>query len=125
MSAKVSGQWTLGDLIDGLAKRKADDTIMFDFGNLAPTGFDSYRGFYEDVALGWGPIGSLGMVGLLRSAAQAAIGPVFTGYKGGDYHFDRDSSLWVSNYGRADGVIITGFEDCDYMTVVRTRWVSL
>lgn len=126
---KHTGQLTLGELIDALKKRDQDHTVRFDFCGLVPTGIDSYRGYYEDLALSWGewkygqkePMN----VGSLVTLLEGAVGQTYTGYKGGDFKMDRDTAMWVANCGDSDGTCIVGVEGGDYNTVIKTAWEPL
>lgn len=70
--------------------------------------FDSYRGYYDQLALGTGlePI----TVAELLAAASEAKGKVFQGYKGGDYLMTGDTAVWFSEYGCSSGVAIVGID---------------
>lgn len=70
--------------------------------------FDSYRGYYNQLALGTGlePI----TAAELLTAASAAKGKVFQGYKGGDYLMTGDTAVWFAEYGYASGIAIVGVD---------------
>ena len=112
---------TLGGLIDLLTNRPDDQRVWFDFGGLSPTTIDSYRGYYEDAALGFSQETDPTVPQVLAEL-RGAIGKVVTGYKGGDFELHRNSRLWVANYGRTSDTAIVGVEECDYTTILRTEW---
>lgn len=66
----------------------------------------SYRGFYEQLAIGFGqawprsPV--YATVGELRAALQGAIGRTFEGWKGGDFTMSGDTTLWIAPEGTVD-----------------------
>lgn len=119
-------QKTLGQLIALLERRPADEGVRFDFCGFKPNPkqIDSYRGFYEHVAIGYLPYEDPGdpLVGQLLEALKAKVGTAMEGYKGGDYTMDADCLLWVANYGHSHGTAILGLEDEDFATIIRTGY---
>jgi hypothetical protein len=83
-----------------------------------PTVFDSYRGYYEDLALGYSNKGEYPTVGKLLEHAEACLGKDFTGWKGGEYTAREDSTLWVANSGETGSTAIVGVEKYLYITVL-------
>lgn len=117
----------LGELIDVLAARPKDQTVRFDIGSLYPTRLMSYRGYYEQLALGYmdrDDKGSKGFpnVDAVLAELRSAIGATFTGYKGGEYVMRSETPLWVANYGNTSETIIVGVCDNDYQTVLATAY---
>lgn len=100
-----SDQLTLGKLIEKLALLPTDTPIA-GLGDL-----DSYRGYYCDLA--FEPTDEATTAGELLERCRAAMGQVFTGYKGGDYVMGAQTPLWVSRYGDASGLKLMGFEPRD------------
>lgn len=82
---------TIGELISYLEKLDPKHVVENGFG--AP---DSYRGYYDDVA--FAPEENT-TVGEMLKHAKAAIGPTFTGYKGGEYVYDKNTDAWLAQYG--------------------------
>jgi len=115
----------LGELIDLLKVRPKDHYIRFDFGNLVPTKCDSYRGYYDDLAIGFDETNYPNpTVDVVLKDLKAAVNKEFTGYKGGEYRMTRKSRVWVANYGHTSDTVITGIEGCDYMVVLKTAWIT-
>lgn len=114
---------SLGAFIDLLAARPADQSVQFDFGSFRPTGFDSYRGFYDHLALGYSE-GAAGfhLVGSLLAAARECVGQSFEGYKGGMFRVGRQTPLWVANHGEAPSSCVIGVHGGRYETVVLTGY---
>jgi hypothetical protein len=112
----------LGDIIDALHLVKPESRVEFDFGGLEPTGVDSYRGYYSDLALGFGEDGK--NAGDLLSELTSADGAVFKGYKGGEYRMNRDTPVWVANYGDSHGVAVVAVEDQDWRVQLRTQLID-
>jgi hypothetical protein len=115
-------QLNLGELIYELEKCRPDTQVNYDFGALIPDGFDSYRGYYEQLALGWkeGEHGEIVTVEELLTKAKETELKEFTGYKGGEYVMYRETPLWVANYGRCHGTAIVGVTDNGYQVIINT-----
>lgn len=112
----------LGELIDALEACEPESQVTFDFGGFEPTGIDSYRGYYSDLALSFGDQGLL--AGKLLAELRDADGGVFEGYKGGKYRMDRSTPVWVANYGRSHGVAVVAVEDQDWRVLIRTALID-
>lgn len=105
-------QWTLGDMIDAIAKEATPGGWCYTALGHRPGDWHSYRGYYDQLALDWSedrrdvmPPMSMEEFG---AATRACLGRVFTGYKGGEYAMNRSTPLWLSTYGDASGVAIVG-----------------
>lgn len=94
---------TLGSLIGALDQLPDDNFVSFEDG-LYPGHFESYRGYYDDLAIV--PQSEPQHVGALRKLAVAARGSVFEGYKGGHYQMTNGTPLWRAEYGRTGPAII-------------------
>ena len=128
-------QLTMGEFIDRLESLDVDRSIYIQ-GGLTPNTkavipFNSYRGYYHHLALV--PLDPLDqrspdspthmLVGELLSKSRAALQRrVFQGYHGGDYEMGRDTRLWVSRYGYADGTAVVGVDELEYGSVTIRTW---
>jgi hypothetical protein len=116
---------TLGEFTALLRGRPSDQTVRYDFCYMIPTTFDSYRGYYNQLALGHCELdyktNEITVEELLKRAV-AADGKVFEGYKGGQYTMGPYTRLWVANYGHVGSTAIVGLAHSDYMTVIQTAW---
>lgn len=95
--------------------------VRFDFpGYCAPNGFNSYRGYYEQLAIGYERTNPtcLNTVGKFLEGLKETIGKTFTGYKGGGNIMDQDTEIWVSNYGDASGVTVTRVIEKGYVYLI-------
>lgn len=113
----------VGELIAELKKYDRGAYLRVDRSpiELAPCDLDSYRGYYEDLAIGvesarrapWN-------VGDLVAQLEERIGTTMTGYKGGEYTIRSTTRVWISNYGESSGTRVTGTRyagwGCVYLT---------
>jgi hypothetical protein len=109
---RASTQLTLGGLIAALEAMPEDAPVA----NLHSP--DSYRGYYCDLYFERGD--GTRSAGALLADCRAAMGQVFTGYKGGDYVMGALTPLWIASHGhcgqkllavRADGGIDIAEDD--------------
>lgn len=90
---------TLGELIDQLkAVKDKTKVVLIQPGNRNPAGFDSWRGSYDELALGYGGSEPVTVKQLLKQA-RAANGKTFNGWKGGEFVMDRSTPVWIDNPG--------------------------
>ena len=110
-------QMTLGDLIEALFALPAgalEQSVCFELPWLYPTRFDSYRGYYDQIALGVEHVedlrpGGTGTTGRnLQDRACATVGQSFTGWKGGEYKMTARTPVWVDNPGDCSSVARVG-----------------
>ena len=120
---RASQNMRLGAFIEALEKRPQDQRISFDFCGLSPEKLQSYRGFYDDLALPFDVAYPSVKVSDMLANARAAIGRTFEGYKGGDYLMDADTLLWVSPYGESHSTAVVGVTGNDYETIIETAWM--
>ena len=103
--------YSIGNFIEDLKKFNPKANITIPPFNLNPTGFDSYRGYYSDLALEYTTENSYMTAGELLKKAEECIGKTFTGYKGGEFEMTEDTTLWIANYGKSTDVVVTGIKD--------------
>lgn len=117
-------QMTLGEFIQALEAVDPLSSIYFEFACCPPTEFDSYRGYYDHLALGFaGDYGAKGQtVADLLEQARKALGAEFTGWKGGDYTMHEDTPLWVANPGNTGSTAIVGVREVVYGALIETAW---
>lgn len=115
---------TLDEFIAALEHADPLSSVYFEFACCEPTEFDSYRGFYDHLALGFaGDYGARGQtVADLLEKARKALGAEFTGWKGGDYTMHGDTPLWVANPGNTGDTAIVGIREHVYGTLIQTAW---
>lgn len=113
---------TLGELIAALGKAKADQPVLFDFCDLAPCGVDSYRGYYDHLAIGHKVQSHTEPVVVAQILAELTLanGSYFTGYKGGEFRMGPSTPVWVANYGRSHATAVTGVFAPEFGPVIIT-----
>lgn len=107
---------TYKQLLIAVGELKPETIIRFDFGYLTPSGMHSYRGYYEDMAIGYksGVFDRL-TAGQWLDELKSFRKEKLYGYKGGVYPVMDNTCLWVSSdSSEATGTIITGIKDLRY-----------
>lgn len=118
-------QMSVGELIDALERKPADMKLRLDFDYFRPVNIDSYRGYYEDVAIGYDREAPEMTVDEFRSHLKSKLGSQMTGYKGGEYIINEDTAVWASNYGDAASVAVVDVEQVGGYVVLRTKFVGV
>lgn len=117
----MKNQLTLGEFIALLEECKPDAEIRYDFCDLMPEGIDSYRGYYDQLAIGWTANASTPIVSNILDICKRSIGQTFEGYKGGDY--TNGTPLWVANRGQCHSTAIVGVENNNWIVFIETARV--
>lgn len=129
-------QLSLGDFIKELESvdLKYDEEtykdVEFDFGTALPTQLDSWRGSYDEIALGYKLSGydnngehfANTKADKLLEHLKSAIGKEYEGYKGGDFTMDENTPVWVANYGHSGNTGVVGVLDSGYKLVIITAY---
>jgi hypothetical protein len=55
---------------------------------------------------------------------EEADGKTFTGYKGGDYHMDRSTPVWVANHNESGSTAIVDIRDGGWRTILVTTSID-
>jgi hypothetical protein len=133
-----SPQLSLGELItrieeSGILAEDGDDKdIRYDFGTAIPTCLDSYRGSYDELALGYKLTGyddssvprSIKAKDLLKHL-KSAIGKEFTGWKGGEFKMSEQTPVWVANCGDSGSTAIVGvLKEGSYGLIILTTYIE-
>lgn len=117
---------TIGELMDALERYNEDTDVFFEFGFTRPSTIASWRGDYSMAALGfelYSRSNHPATVGSLHAELMKAIsGLHYLGYKGGDYTFNRDTQLWVDNWGDGSHTRITKVHLRYDDVVLRCKW---
>lgn len=107
----------LRDLIAALKAQPPGDFLRIDRSpvSLTPVGVDSYRGYYEQLAIMVEAKATM-RVGSFVELLESKIDTVMEGYKGGEYNIDPMKEVWISNYGEASGSRVTGVRRAEWNT---------
>ncbi len=116
----AKNQMTLGELIAALQRKDQDASVTFGFDFARPSCVHSYRGYYEDLAIGYSRHEQCTVAALLKMLADAD-GQTFTGWKGGDYVMDLDTVVWMSNPGDSCGMAIVDVVETTYHVWLKTE----
>lgn len=103
---------TLGELIEELKDLDPEAWVYIKPYDLVPTGFDSYRGYYEDLALNFDTKGICEVKTLLKWA-ENTVGKTLLGYKGGEFYMGWKTPVWLSNYGKVSSMMLSKIEAFD------------
>jgi hypothetical protein len=124
MPKMVDNQMTLGELLRALKRCDQDKYIAFDFANFMPAdGVDSYRGYYEDLAIGYAHGVDTKVADVVKWLEEAE-GKIFDGYKGGEYLMGSDTAVWVANHGTTTGTAIVEVVDRGWRILLKTECVE-
>lgn len=100
---------TLGELINSLKSFPKDYLVFIKPYDLIPIEFDSYRGYYDQLALNYEVSGVCTVEKLLKLAKQS-VKKTFIGYKGGEFIMTKNTPVWISNYGNTSNMLLTKIE---------------
>ncbi len=101
---KTSSQLTLGEMILKLeAMPDKSLPISFDVKGFYPSGVDSWRGSYAELAICYEKRLVAPFFDTILRQLKLAVGATFIGYKGGEFLMGRATPIWVANYGEAEG----------------------
>lgn len=131
-----SNQLSLGELINELEKvdLKYDDktykSVEFDFGSAVPTDLDSWRGSYNELALGYRLSGYDNQdehfaeckADKLLEHLKESIGKEYSGWKGGEFTMSENTPIWVANSGNSGNTSVVGVYDANYKIVIITQY---
>lgn len=115
-------QLTIGGLIDTLKRKDPSVLVTFDFVHFSPRGVGSFRGYYEDLAIGYAKDECT--VECLLALLNDAVGKTFSGYKGGEYTMCTDTVVWVANHGESADTAIVDAVDDGWRVVLKTEVVG-
>jgi hypothetical protein len=101
---------TKAELRDHVSTTASDRPVYFDWCDFVPGSLDSYRGYYDHLAISIEKDCNT-TVGTLLAACREALGKTYQGYKGGQYTMDADTPVWVANWGDCRGWGIAKVED--------------
>lgn len=131
-----SNQLSLGDLILEIEKEGVENDngevkeVCYDFGSAIPTFLSSWRGSYDELALGYtfsgydkdGGCRSNEKADTLLEHLKSAVGEIYEGWKGGDFKMHEGTPIWVSNPGNVGNTGIVGVLNDGWRLVLITAY---
>ena len=109
---------TLGELIEFVDKLPLLTTVKFSNGS-HPSGVDSYRGYYSDLAIE--PSNEKINVEKFLVILRGSLGKTFMGYKGGDFIMEENTPLWMANYGDCGEAVVSISENGEGDLILITK----
>lgn len=103
-----AGNLAIGEMLKKLNNFNDDEKVTFSDGKFFDGTYDSYRGYYEDMYLGWDDEDKgFNTVGQLKETLNKALDDGgMTGYKGGEFSINNSTLVWFSNYGSTGDMIV-------------------
>lgn len=108
---KSSPQLTLGEVIAVLESSELEyenhkgtiepKHVRFDFEYIFPTGLDSWRGSYDELAITFSIEGKPPTGKEFLDWLKESVGKSYEGWKGGEYTMGKSTPLWVANSGNS------------------------
>lgn len=122
-SLAKSPQLTLGELIlklDAVSDKSKEVSFAFEYAR--PTEFDSWRGSYCELAIGFDFESKNPTTEEFLSKCREAVGKTYQGYKGGDFTMSRQTPVWVANYGNSGSTGVIDVLETDYSVILVTGY---
>lgn len=122
----------LGELIRQLKACDPEKPIRYSFWRFVPTRPRSYRGSYDQLALGWEKPDDGGKeygekwpkVRELLAWCEHALGKTYEGYKGGWYPMTERTMVWMANWGECHDTGIVAVRDAGIEVVIDTGYAE-
>jgi len=123
---------SIAELLAGLTNVDQTLSVCFEFANCRPTSLGSWRGAYDQPALGWQPSGyskreqkldEFPTVAQFCQSLRDDMDRHHGAWHGGTASFREDQKLHVDNDGDATNTVITGFSALGTRLVLHTAYV--
>ena len=103
-----AGNLTIESMLDKLSQHDNSDTITFSNGEFLDGSFGSYRGYYEDLSIGYSDKDQgFNTVKDLKDILNKALDKgIMYGYKGGEFSIDEDTLVWLAGYSDLGDMIV-------------------
>lgn len=118
---------TINEVLKSLQGANPDARVYFAFCRCVPTNVNSWRGSYDEPALGWDVAGYRGSLNeyptvksLISELEKAIDGREYTGWKGGQYKYTCSHVLHVDNHGHCTNTEIQRIEVKEYEVIIHT-----
>jgi hypothetical protein len=112
----------LTNLINILESIQQDKLVVFDFGDVTPSGFASWRGDYSLPSISYEVNSKDITVEKLLALAKEFSGSTVAGYKGGEFLMNPNDNIWVAHYGRSGHTALSDITEEGYRVVLHTKY---
>jgi len=107
--------------------------VEFDDTSFFPSGLDSWRGIYRELAFTYGQTADASPgpdAGTVLAWLEAADGEEFYGYKGGTFRMGKTTPVWVANHGEtaawdSETKAVVGIEEVEDRVIIRTAYLEV
>lgn len=113
----------LGEMISKLENLPQEVKVRFDFFDYIPGDFNSWRGAYSELALGYKrrKDGKELLAKDFLKYCKKQIGCIHQGWKGGSFEMDENSEVWVDNNGESWGLPIRDIIFDGEFVIIKTK----
>lgn len=99
---------TIRETLDRVSRFSEDDELIFSNGLYFDGDYDSYRGYYKDLAIGCDEEDKgFNTVGDIKRVLHKALDDgEMIGYKGGEFPIEQDTLVWFAYYGSTGEMVV-------------------
>lgn len=126
------GNLTMGELIEKLqavydsplpeyVKDRDQRQVYFDWCDFRPGYTDSYRGYYDHIAIEPKPNRATYLKDFIK-ALRERIGTTMHGWKGGEYEVTPATPVWVAESGEPTGWGVADVQNTGHSAVMKTAY---
>jgi len=111
---------TIKQVLDILKQAPSDAHVYYSYFRCVPTYVASWRGSYDEAALGWAPVEFKNQITAkeLIKQLEDSFGRPYSGWKGGDYCYYDDTPLHIDNQGECTNTEIDKITFNDYSVTI-------
>ena len=118
VNAEDVSYYSIGELIS-LARKFSDKVFRFIDTEYHTGRLMSWRGSYNIPSIEYTKDTVTG--GYLEECLISGLNECHTGYKGGDYHYNKHMEFYVSSYGSSQMYKVFGYEVKDFEVILLTK----
>lgn len=111
---------TIGKMLEKLNSFHDDEQFIFSNGTFFDGTYDSYRGYYEDLYIGYSNEDKgFNTIGKLKQTLHKALDHrEMYGYKGGTFAINNDTLIWLAQYGYTGNMIVDVQKVGEHISVI-------
>jgi hypothetical protein len=111
---------TIKQVLDILKQAPSDAPVHYSYFRCVPTYVDSWRGIYAEAALGWAPVEYKNQITAqeLIKKLEYSLDKIYTGWKGGDYCYNKHTPLHIDNRGECTNTEIDKITFNEYSVTI-------